>query len=73
MAASDLDGAIERSHAAVAAILRGDAAPAKNLFSDKDDVTLGNPFGPYVRGRMKVEQTLTAAAANYRDGEVTGT
>lgn len=34
-------------------------------------MTLGNPFGPYVRGRQKVEATLAGAASHYGDGEVT--
>jgi ketosteroid isomerase-like protein len=72
MAPSDLDGAIEQSHAALAAILKGDPGVYKALYSDRDDVTLGNPFGPYARGRKKVEETLAGAASHYRDGEVTG-
>lgn len=66
----DLDDAIQQSHDAVAGIFRGDAAPAKALFSDRDDITLGNPFGPYARGRRQVEETLDRAASNYRDGKV---
>jgi ketosteroid isomerase-like protein len=42
------------------------------VFSDLDDVTLGNPFGPYRRGRRQVEETLDRAASNYRDGDLTG-
>jgi ketosteroid isomerase-like protein len=72
MATSDLDIAIEQSHAALAAILRGDPAVYKALFSEREDVTLGNPFGPYALGRKKVEETLAGAASHYRDGEVTG-
>jgi len=72
MAANDLDSAIEQSHAALAAILKGDPSVYKALYSDRDDVTLGNPFGPYARGRKKVEETLNRAASNYRDGESTG-
>jgi ketosteroid isomerase-like protein len=68
----DLETAIQQSHEAVAGIFRGDSAPAKELFSDRDDVTLGNPFGPYARGRDQVEETLDRAASNYRDGELTG-
>jgi ketosteroid isomerase-like protein len=68
----DLESAIRQSHDAVAGIFRGDAAPAKALFSDRDDVTLGNPFGPYAQGRRQVEETLDRAASNYRDGELTG-
>ncbi len=72
MTANDLNSAIEQSHAALAAILRGDPGVYKALYSDQDDVTLGNPFGPYARGRRKVEETLAGAASHYRDGEVTG-
>ena len=72
MAPSDLDGAIEQSHAALAAILKGDPRVYKALYSDREDVTLGNPFGPYARGRKKVEEALAGAASHYRDGEVTG-
>jgi ketosteroid isomerase-like protein len=72
VATNDLDSAIEQSHAALAAILKGDPEVYKALYSDGDDVTLGNPFGPYARGRRKVEETLAGAASHYRDGEVTG-
>jgi ketosteroid isomerase-like protein len=43
-------------------------APA--LFADRDDVTLGTPFGPYAKGKPAVLQTLAGAAAKYRDGSV---
>ena len=33
-------------------------------------MTLGNPFGPYVRGRQNVEKTLAGAASYYSDGQV---
>lgn len=72
MATTDLEGAIERSHRALASILRGDSSGYKELFSHQDDITLGNPFGPYSRGRKNVEATLDGAAGHYRDGEVTG-
>jgi hypothetical protein len=52
MAANDLTSAIEQSHAALAAILKGDPSGYRALYSLADDVTLGNPFGPYVRGRQ---------------------
>ena len=42
------------------------------MFSDGEDVTLGNPFGPFARGRRKAEETLVGTALQYRDGEVTG-
>ena len=70
MSTSDLIDAIERSHAALGAILRGDPRLYQALYSSAEDVTLGNPFGPYVRGRPNVERTLAGAASHYRDGEV---
>ena len=71
MVVRDLDSARQQSHDAVAGIFQGDPRPAKALFSDRDDVTLGNPFGPYAHGRRQVDETLDRAAANYRDGKVT--
>ena len=72
MASNDLDSAIEQSHTALDAIFKGNPGLFKSLYSDREDVTLGNPFGPYARGRKEVEQTLDSAAAYYRDGELTG-
>ena len=72
MAMNDLDSAIEQSHAALDAILKGDPGVYQSLYSYADDVTLGNPFGPYARGRRNVESTLAGAASHYRDGEVIG-
>jgi len=72
MESNELDRAIEQSHAALDAILKGDPSLYKALFSQADDVTLGNPFGPYARGRRQVEATLARAASHYGDGEITG-
>ena len=72
MATNDIDTAIEQSHAALAAILKGDSSVYQALYSDAEDVTLGNPFGPYAFGQQKVAATLAGAASHYRDGEVTG-
>jgi len=71
MATNDLASAIDQSHAAGSAILKGDPSFYHALYSRGDDVTLGNPFGPYVRGRQEVEATLARAASHYRDGELT--
>jgi ketosteroid isomerase-like protein len=72
MAARDFDQAIERYHLAAHAFLNGDPEPYKAGFSDRDDVTLANPFGPVRRGSKEVRETMERAAANYRDGEVIG-
>lgn len=66
-----LDSAIEASHGALAAILRGDPSGYLALFSSAEDVTLGNPFGPFGRGRANVEARLAVAASKYRDGRNT--
>ena len=67
-----LAAAIAQSHRALRAILNGDPTLYEALFADRDDITLGNPFGPYARGRAAVSKTLAGAAAKYRDGEVVG-
>ncbi len=72
MATNDIDSAIKLSHAALSAIWKGDPSGYHALFSDADDITLGNPFGPYVRGRREVEATVDRAARYFRDGEVIG-
>jgi ketosteroid isomerase-like protein len=71
MKTEDLESAIEASHRALDAILKGDPSVYEVLYSDSDDVTLGNPFGPYAHGRKQVEATLAGAASHYRDGQAT--
>jgi hypothetical protein len=46
MAANDLTKAIEQSHTALGAILKGDPSVYQALYSLADDVTLGTPVGP---------------------------
>jgi ketosteroid isomerase-like protein len=65
-----LEDTIERCHRALVTLLNGDATPWAELFSHRDDVTLGNPFGPFVRGLDDVMSTAAAAADRYRDGEI---
>ena len=66
------EAVIEQSHLAWDAFLKGNPEPGKVLFSRRDDVTLGNPYGPFARGWAEVEQTMERAAALYRDGEAVG-
>jgi ketosteroid isomerase-like protein len=60
--------AIEASHRALGEIARGNVDAFIDLYSDRDDVTVGNPFGPPARGRDEIEQAGRRAVANYRDG-----
>jgi ketosteroid isomerase-like protein len=63
------EGVIEQSHLAWDAFLKGNPEPGKALYSRRDDVSLGNPYGPFAVGWKQVEQTMERAAALYRDGE----
>lgn len=72
MPATGLDGAVEASHDALAAIIRGDVEPFLALYSDADDITIGNPFGPFEVGRKGTRAAGSRAAANYSDGEIVG-
>jgi ketosteroid isomerase-like protein len=71
-AADDLDAVIENSHRAVDAFMRGDPAPLQALYSQRDDVTLANPFGPAQSGWPQVRETMARAAEHYRDGRALG-
>lgn len=55
--APGLDRAVEQSHDALAAIIRGDVSGYADLYSEQDDITIGNPFGPFARGRAAVIAT----------------
>jgi ketosteroid isomerase-like protein len=70
--AHDLDAVIEESHRALGAFLKGDPAPLQALFSQREDVTLANPFGPAQRGWPHVRDTMARAAAHYQDGRAVG-
>jgi len=70
--ADELSNEVEQYHAAAAEFIKGNPEPYKQLFSQRDDVTLGNPFGPVGRGWEDVSRIMERAAALYRDGEITG-
>ena len=72
MLAKDFDAAVEQYHLAAREFVKGNPEPYKMVYSHRDDVTLGNPFGPIVRGWQQVAATLERAASNYRDGEFVG-
>jgi ketosteroid isomerase-like protein len=71
-AADDLDAVIEKSHEALDAFTKGDPAPLQALFSQRDDVTLANPFGPAQRVWPQVRDTMARAAEHYLDGRALG-
>jgi len=66
----NLDGMIDVYHVAADEFSRGDPKPVKALFSEREDVTLANPFGPAVRGSEEVYGALDYASSRFRDGNV---
>jgi ketosteroid isomerase-like protein len=64
----NLDQAIEAQREAMRAIAVGDPEPTKALYSDADDVTLANPWGPAVRGPAAVREMLDFVGTRFRDG-----
>src|SRR6266568_2480349 len=68
-ALGDLDQVIRDYHLALGEFMKGNYEPVRQLFSERDDVTLGNPFGPFARGVTQVVETMKRAASHYRDGE----
>jgi ketosteroid isomerase-like protein len=68
----DLDAAVEQYHLAAAEFVKGNPEPYKMVFSHREDVSLGNPFGPFNRGWEQVAATMERAASLYREGEVIG-
>ena len=70
MSPSDFDGVVEAFRQALEAFVKGDARPAMELFSQRDDVTLANPLGPPRLGRAEVEKAAEEAAANFTGGSI---
>jgi ketosteroid isomerase-like protein len=64
----DLDEFLARYHDALDEFMRGNFEPARQMWSERDDITLGNPFGPFARGMTQVVEAMERGAANYRDG-----
>jgi ketosteroid isomerase-like protein len=71
-ASDELDAVIEQCHTGLGELVKGDPEPFKRIWSNRDDVSLGNPFGPFVRGWTQAAQTMERASSNYRDGEIVG-
>lgn len=65
-----LEATVAESREALRKILNGDPSGYAALFADRDDITLGNPFGPFGQGRTAVLAALNNAAKKYNDGSV---
>ena len=69
VAVDNVDALIEQYYRAQREFLRGNPEPVKNLFSQRDDVTVANPYGPPVRGFDEVAKAMEHAASLHSDGE----
>jgi ketosteroid isomerase-like protein len=69
---TDFGRMVEQFQHALNEFFKGNPEPAKVLMSHRDDVTLGNPFGPFARGWQMVSQVMDRAGLNYREGAATG-
>jgi ketosteroid isomerase-like protein len=67
-----VEDAVEASHKALAAIINGDLAPWLELYSEADDISLGNPFGPFAVGRQAMVEAGSRAAGHYTGGKILG-
>ena len=47
---AQFDQALDQYHRAAGEFVKGNPESYKAAFSHRDDVTLGNPFGPFARG-----------------------
>ena len=70
MPSVEIDELLAQARAALGAIVNGDPGGYKAMYSGSEDITLGNPFGGFGRGRVAVYEQLDRAASYYRDGEV---
>ena len=72
MSPTDFDEVMAQSRAALDQIANGNPDGYKALYSAREDITLGNPFGGFGRGRAAVYEQLERAASHYREGRTTG-
>ncbi len=68
----ELDRVIEKYHATLGDFVKGNPRPFEELFSQRDDLVLANPFNPIARGWREAKETMERAAAQYRDGVAVG-
>ncbi len=68
----DFDQSIEEYHRAAVEFIKGNPEPYKKLFSQREDVSLANPFGPVKRGWKEVADSLERASSQYSEGKFTG-
>ena len=69
---SHLDRTIDEYHVAVNELMKGSAGQLKKVYSQRDDASLANPFGPIARGWTEVTRAMDRAATYFHDGSAGG-
>ena len=64
----DFAAVVDASHLALADFMKGNPEPFIRMYSQGDDVSLGNPFGPFRRGWKDCADMLERSATVYSDG-----
>lgn len=65
---SDFDQFVKMYNDSLREFFKGDPKPVLKIYSDKDDISLAPPFGPFVAGRKQVTDTARLNATKYREG-----
>jgi ketosteroid isomerase-like protein len=69
---ADVDELLERYHQALGEFMKGNAKPAKRLWSHREDASLTNPQGSVARGWTEIAAAIDRAASTRRDGKFLG-
>ncbi len=72
LATEDFRAMLQRTVAALNALLTGDPQPFNGLWSHADDVSVLGGFGGFEHGRDRVEQDTRLAASRFTSGQLTG-
>jgi ketosteroid isomerase-like protein len=64
------DQAVEEYHAGLREFVNGQPERVRQMFSDRDDVLLCNPFRPFAKGPEEVTEATRRAGSNFVDGTI---
>jgi ketosteroid isomerase-like protein len=68
MSQQDFDEIAKQYNKAINDFFKGNPEPLNNVYSDRDDITLAQLSGPFIRGRKQVMDTASRNAMKYRGG-----
>ena len=72
LSSEDFRAVLQRTVAALNALLTGDPQPFNALWSHADDLSVLGGFGGFERGWDRVEQDTRLAASHFTNGQLTG-